>query len=132
MQVECYTGANFDHFPSLVTNYKGKSQPEIIDLNIGINARNLNGLKPRGYSTRFLTKIKSETVKEIENPLVSTEPYKPYKIRHNLPPRIGTGYSTTCNETRCRLHNIIKYRQLSKVSRLKLNIKFGQIWTVIQ
>ena len=27
-------------------------------------------------------------VREIENPLVATEPYKPYKIRHNLPPRI--------------------------------------------
>ena len=67
-----------------------------------------NALKPRGYSTRFLRKINSETVREIENPLVSTEPYKPYKIHHNLPPRIGTGSPTTCNKTRCRLHGIIK------------------------
>ena len=67
-----------------------------------------NALKPREYSIRFLTKIKSETVREMENPLVSTEPYKPYKIHHNLPPRIGTGSSTTCNKTRCRLHSIIK------------------------
>ena len=50
----------------------------------------------------------SETVRKIENPLVSTEPYIPYKIHHNLPPRIGTGSSTTCNTTRCRLHSIIK------------------------
>ena len=59
-------------------------------------------LKPRGYSTRFLRKIKSETVREIENPLISTELYKPYKIRHNLPPRICNGSSTTCNKTRCK------------------------------
>ena len=61
-------------------------------------------LKPSEYSTRFLWKNKSETVREIENPLVSTEPYK---IKHNLPPRIGIGYSITCNKTRCRLHSII-------------------------
>ena len=67
-----------------------------------------SALKPRGYSTRFLRKIKSETVREIENPFVSTEPYKPYTIRHNLSSRIGTASSTTCNKITCRLHNIIK------------------------
>ena len=42
VQVECYPGANFNHFRNLVTNYKGKSQPENIVVNIGINARNQN------------------------------------------------------------------------------------------
>ena len=43
VQVECYPGANFNHFRNLVTNYKGKSQPENIVVNIGINTRNQNG-----------------------------------------------------------------------------------------
>ena len=73
--------------------------------------------------------MKSETVREIENILVSTEPYQPYQIHHNLPPRIGTGSSTACIKTRRRLPSIglIKNSQLSKVSKLKPNIKFEQI-----
>ena len=67
-----------------------------------------SALKPREYSTRFLRKSKSDTVSKIENPLVSTERYKPYKIQDNLSSRIGIGYSTTCNKTRSRLHSIIK------------------------
>ena len=70
-----------------------------------------NALKPRGYSTRFLRKINSETVREIENPLVSTEPYKPYTIHHNLPPRIGTETETDLlNE---RLFGFVHYKQKS-------------------
>ena len=79
----------------------------------------ISAVKPRSYSTRFLRKIKSETVREIESPLVSTEPYKTYKIRHNLPPQIGTGSSTTCNKTRCRLHNIIKTKTTFKCPQTK-------------
>ena len=79
-----------------------------------------SALKPRGHSTRFLRKIKSETVREIENTLVSTEPkFKRYKIRNNLPPRIGTGSSTTCNKTRCRLHSIIKTQTTFKNQQTK-------------
>ena len=66
-----------------------------------------SALKLRGYSTRFLRKIKS------------TEPYKPYKIRHNLPPRIDTGSSTICNKTRCKLHNIIKTQTTFKSQQTK-------------
>ena len=40
------------------------------------------------------------TVREIENPLVSTELYEAYNIQRNLPPRIGNGSSTACNKTR--------------------------------
>ena len=40
-----------------------------------------NALKPREYSTRFLRKIKSETVREIENPLVSTEALNHIKFK---------------------------------------------------
>ena len=43
VQVECYPGASFNHFRNMVTNYKGKSQPENIVLNIGINSRNQDG-----------------------------------------------------------------------------------------
>ena len=49
--------------------------------------------------------MKSEIVTEIENP------YKPYTIQHNLPPRIGTGSFTTCNIPRSRLHNISQNKQ---------------------
>ena len=41
----------------------------------------LSALKPQGKFYTFLRKTKSETVREIENPLISTEPYKPYKIQ---------------------------------------------------
>ena len=60
-------------------------------------------LKPRGYSTGFRRPIKSETVREGENSLIFTAPYRPYKTQHNLPPQISTGSST-----RCRLHSIMK------------------------
>ena len=43
MQVECYPGANFNHFRNMVTNYKNKSQPENIVLNTGINYKNQDG-----------------------------------------------------------------------------------------
>ena len=43
VQVECYPGASFNHFRNMVTNYKGKSQPENIVLKIGINSRNQDG-----------------------------------------------------------------------------------------
>jgi hypothetical protein len=41
VQVECYPGANFNHFRTMVTKYKfkGKSQPDNIVLNIGINSK---------------------------------------------------------------------------------------------
>ena len=38
-----YPGASFNHFRNMVTNYKGKSQPENIVLNIGINSKNQDG-----------------------------------------------------------------------------------------
>ena len=44
-----------------------------------------SAVKHRGYSSRFLRKMKSE----IDNPSVSTKPYKPYKIRHNLRSYVG-------------------------------------------
>ncbi|XP_041350844.1 uncharacterized protein LOC121369825 isoform X2 [Gigantopelta aegis] len=42
VQVECYPGANFNHFRTMASNYKGKSQPETIVLNIGINSKDQN------------------------------------------------------------------------------------------
>jgi len=44
VQVECYPGANFNHFRTMVSKYmfKGKSQPDNIVLNIGINSKDAN------------------------------------------------------------------------------------------
>ena len=43
VQIECYPGANFNHFWTMVTYYKGKYQPENIVLNININSNDKNG-----------------------------------------------------------------------------------------
>ena len=58
VQVECYPGANFNHFRNLVTNYKGKSQPENIVVNIGINTRNQNGTSAVNQLRNMISSIR--------------------------------------------------------------------------
>ena len=122
-----HTHINFStasHFTHTTHTFKGIVKSQIIRFHRNSsNKQNFNeacsvlfsALKPRGYSKRFLRKIKSETVRKVENPLVSTDPYEPYKIRHNLLPRIGTA----CNKTRCKLHNIIKTQTTFKSQQTK-------------
>jgi hypothetical protein len=59
-------------------------------------------LKPRGYSTRFLRKIKSETLHDLETITDKAADQKPTKIRHNRP-IIGVGQSQKCGKKRCKL-----------------------------
>ena len=80
-----------------------------------------SALKSRGYSTRSLRKIKSETVRELENPIISIEAYKPFKLQHNHPPHmVGIGSTTTCNKPKCRLHDIVKMQSTFKSDQTKI------------
>ena len=58
VQVECYPGATFNHFRNMVTNYKGKSQPENIVLNIGINSKNQDGTSAVNQLRNMISSIR--------------------------------------------------------------------------
>ena len=58
VEVECYPDANFNHVRNMVTNYKGKSQPENIVLNIGINSKYQNGTSTVSQLRNMISSIR--------------------------------------------------------------------------
>ena len=58
VQVECDPGAKFNHFRNMVTNYKGKSQPENIVLNIGINSKHQDGTSAVNQLRNMISSIR--------------------------------------------------------------------------
>jgi hypothetical protein len=63
-------------------------------------------LKPRGYSSRFLRKIKSETLHNLEIIPDNARNSRPTKICHNRP-IIGEGESRKCEKKRCKLDKFL-------------------------
>jgi uncharacterized protein (UPF0297 family) len=63
-------------------------------------------LKPRGYSSRFLRKIKSETLDGLESIPDNASNRRPTKISHNRP-IIGVGESRKCGKKRCKLDEFL-------------------------
>jgi len=59
-------------------------------------------LKPRGYSARFLRKVKAQTVRELRSYRKKEERYQPSKVHHHRPSR-DMGTVKKCGKQRCKL-----------------------------